>query len=94
VFEDRWINPGAVPEVSEAPLDRISANEWLLMHAPYSHGDIAFSADIAASEVADVLGVAVGVAVFVIERTTWNLDRPVTTVRQVFAPGYRLQTVL
>lgn len=94
VHEDRWINPAAVRDVASAPLDRISANEWLLIHAPYTHGDIAFSADLAVGEVAEVLGVAKGAAVFVSERTTWNGERSVTAVRQVFAPGYRLHTLL
>lgn len=93
-FEDRWINPVAVPSVDTAPLDRISANEWLLIHAPYSHGDIAFAAEDADPGAAGVLGIAPGTAVFVTRRTTWNGERPVTTVRQVFAPGYQLHTVL
>jgi len=94
VFEDRWINPVAVPEVSKAPLERVSANEWLLEHAPYTHGDIGFSAELAVGKTAEVLNVTPGAAVFVIERTTWNGERSVTAVRQVFAPGYRLHTVL
>lgn len=94
VHEDRWINPAAVPDLADAPLERISANEWLLMHTPYTHGDIAFSADLATGEVAVALKVPEGAPVFVSERTTWNGARPVTAVRQVFAPGYRLQTSL
>ncbi len=94
VFEDRLINPEAVPDIDQAPLDRISANEWLLMHAPYSHGDIAFTAEIATDEEIQVLDIPLKAAVFVIERVTWNNVLPVTAVRQVFAPGYRLQTVL
>jgi GntR family histidine utilization transcriptional repressor len=94
VFEDRWINPSAAPGVAAAPLERVSANEWLLMHTPYSHGDIAFTADAVREAEAEALAVAPGQPGFVIERTTWNLERPVTTVRQVFAPGYRLRTEL
>ncbi len=94
VFEDRWINPVAVPSVATAPMDRISANEWLLTHAPYTRGDISFSADLATGEAAEMLAVAPGAPVFVSERTTWNGERPVTAVRQVFAPGYRLHTSL
>lgn len=94
VFEDRWINPEAAPGVTEAPLERVSANEWLLMHTPYSQGDITFTADAVRTAEAAALAAAPGQPAFVMERTTWNLERPVTTVRQVFAPGYRVRTEL
>jgi len=42
--EDRWINTALTPQAMDAPFDTLSANEWLLQHAPYTHGDIAFSA--------------------------------------------------
>jgi len=90
--EDRWSDPAAAPGVAEEPFDRISANEWLLMHAPFTRGDIAFSAGQAAPEVADALQIAPKTAVFVIDRTTWDHDRAVTTVTQSFAPGYRMKT--
>ena len=91
-YEDRWIDPTAAPGAAEEPFDRISANEWLLMHAPFTRGDIAFSAAEAALEVAQALQISPNTAVFVTDRTTWDHDRAVTTVTQFFAPGYRLKT--
>ena len=43
---------------------------------------------------AEVLGIAAGAAVFVTERTTFAADAPITFVRLVHAPGYRLQTMV
>ena len=36
VVEDRWINLTSVPAAAEQPFDRISANEWLVITAPYT----------------------------------------------------------
>jgi GntR family histidine utilization transcriptional repressor len=94
MVEDRWINLAIVPDAANAPFDEISANEWLLTHTPYTHGEIAFSAVTATDPIAEVLEVTTGVALFEIERTTWDRDRALTTVKQVFAPGYRLRTSL
>ena len=40
VFEDRWINPNAMPNVFTAPFETVSPNEWLLQNVPISGGDI------------------------------------------------------
>lgn len=93
VLEDRWLNPGALP----APLPdfaQVSANEWLVAQVPFTTGDIAFSAEAASREEAAALDIAPGAAVFVTERCTWSPDAPITWVRLVHAPGYRLSTVL
>ena len=92
MFEDRWIDPAVCPDASSESFQTISANEWLLNRAPYTHGDIAFSSALATTVEAAVLGVLAGAALFVIERTTWDGDRAVTSVTQRFAPGYRMQT--
>ncbi len=92
--EDRWIDPTVVPAARTAPFATGNANEWLLAHAPYTHGEIAFSAEPADAAVATLLDLAPGAALFVICRTTWDGARAVTTVTQRFAPGYRLQTTL
>ena len=39
-----WLNLAAVPAIADVNLDRISANEWLVRHAPFTHGDLAFGA--------------------------------------------------
>lgn len=91
--EDRWLNPAVLPD---PPPDfaRVTANEWLLTHVPFTTGDIAFSAEAATGAEAAILGTEPGAALFVIDRTTWDGDRPVTWVRLAYAPGYRMQTMI
>lgn len=92
LLEDRWLNPEVV---SGAPdFHRLSANEWLLAHVPYTTGDISFSAANASPAEARLLEVPEGAALFVIDRTTWEAERPVTCVRLAHGPGYRMQTML
>lgn len=93
-FEDRWINIAAVPKIIEAPLDRISANEWLVREIPYSSGEIVFSAANATVREAEPLDATVGSALFVIERSTWLRDTPITFVRMCYPAGYRMVTAL
>jgi GntR family histidine utilization transcriptional repressor len=92
VVEDRWLNrkvlPDPMPDFAE-----ISANEWLVAHVSFTTGDIAFSAEAACGAAAEALAVPEGTAVFVTERCTWSPDAPITWVRLVHAPGYRLSTV-
>ena len=94
VYEDRWINLAAVPEIKDEDLAIESANEWLVAHAPFTEGDIAFSATAADAETADLLAVEVGAALFVTERSTWHEGVSITTVRLTYAPGYRMHTTL
>ena len=53
---------------------------------------IAFSAISAGAFEAALLGCELGAASFVIDRTTRNNERTITTVRLIFAPGYRIDT--
>jgi len=92
VIEERWINDRAVSGLSGADFSNLSANEWLITHAPFTHGDITFSAVNASESEADILNVKPGAALFVLDRTTWDGERAITTVRMIFAPGYQLQT--
>jgi len=92
VFEDRWISLATVPGAAQECFTSLSANEWLLARAPYTHGDIAFSAEAASDRDADLLDTATGAPLFVIWRTTWDHDRAITTVRLAYAPGYRIRT--
>lgn len=93
-LENRWINSRVVPEAMNEPFDRVSANEWLLQHAAYTHGDIAFSAIQANGADADSLGIAENSAVLAIDRLTWNQEASVTKVQLLFTPGYQLRTGL
>lgn len=93
-FEDRWIDPKVVPEALAEPYKSVSANEWLLKHAPYTHGEISFSATSATCDEAAVLNCAEHSALFEIDRLTWDGENAVTKVRLLFSPGHRLRTIL
>ena len=93
LFEERWLNPAVLPD--PAPdFTALSANEWLVMNVPYTTGDISFSAEAAGAVEARALGIDAGSPVFVTDRTTWTEGTPITAVRLVHAPGYRLHTRL
>ena len=92
--EDRWINTSVVPDAQGETFEELSANEWLMKHAPYTHGDIAFSAVQATPEEAETLSVPQLSALFAIDRLTWDNASSVTKVRLLFTPGYQLRTAL
>jgi GntR family histidine utilization transcriptional repressor len=92
VFEDRWINPQAVPEIAGMDFSRQSANEWLVMNVPFEGGDFDFSATTAGPREAEFLSCREGEGLFVIDRSTWTKNGMITSVRLTFAPGYRMHT--
>ncbi|MDR9395714.1 MAG: UTRA domain-containing protein [Roseovarius sp.] len=92
VLENRWISLSTVPGAAERDFATVSANEWLLATAPYTHGDIRFSAGTADADTARLLDCAVGAPVFVVNRVTWDHDAPITAVRLSYAPGYSVET--
>jgi len=92
LYEDRWVNIAAAPGITTAPLDTISANEWLVQNVPISAGDIAFMAQPANQADARALDISPGDALFVIERLTFVGAATVTQVRLAYAPGYRMTT--
>lgn len=91
-YEDRWVSPQAVPNVTKVDFDEISINEWLVKNVIFTRGDVSFSAKNATADEAEVFGADVGTALFVLERTTWRDDTAITTVRFCFAPGHRMHT--
>ncbi|MGI3170415.1 GntR family transcriptional regulator [Pseudooceanicola sp. C21-150M6] len=92
IFEDRWICLETAPEILGIDLSRKSANEWLVLNKPYSRFDVRLYAIMADAGMADLMAVAEGAALLVIERTTWIDEAPITTVRSVTRPGYQLAT--
>lgn len=94
VFEDRWINLTTVPDAATQHFDERSANEWLLATAPFTHGDISFSAAAASPVEASVMNTDPGTPVFVVERTTWDHGAAITAVRLCYAPGHRIHTTI
>lgn len=92
--EDRWIDPDVVSDVLDESFENVSANEWLLKHAPYTHGEILFAATSATQSDADVLKCDVNSALFTIDRVTWDGGSAVTKVRLLYSPGHHMRTVL
>lgn len=92
--EVRWLNVGVLPGGVVPDFAAMSANEWLVQNVAYATGDIAFSAEAATQAEAAALGIAVGDPVFVTERVTWTAEAPITFVRLLHGPGYRLRTVV
>ncbi|NNK79506.1 MAG: GntR family transcriptional regulator [Litoreibacter sp.] len=92
IYEDRWVCTDTVPEIANVDLQCESANEWLVLNRPYDHADLRFYAQNADAYHADLLDAQLGVALFVMERTTWIGTAPITTVKAVTSPGYQLIT--
>jgi GntR family histidine utilization transcriptional repressor len=90
IYEDRWVDLTACPEILTVDLAHISANEWLVRHKPYTKVTITFSAIAADADLAAHLACPLGAALLVTDRTTWNANAPITTVQSVAAAGYRL----
>jgi len=93
-YEQRWVNIQAVPEIMQAPLDQLSANEWLVKTVPFSSGDVIFSAEKADKTVAGALQSDIGNAIFVVDRTTWMGDDFITTMKLYYKDGYQLYSPL
>lgn len=93
ILEDRWIDIRSNPDILEVDLTTQSANEWLVLHKPYSRLDLRFYAMNATGEIAKHLDTPDTSAVLVIERTTWFGADPITTVQAVTMPGYQLSSV-
>jgi len=90
--EDRWVNPAAVPALASVDLSLTSANEWLVQHAPFTHGD--FTVTAARAAVTPVLAAPPDAALLCITRTTWDGARPITWVGLTFAPGHAIRAAL
>lgn len=91
-FEDRWINLQTVPEAQSVDFERLSANEWLVGHAPLTRGEMSFGATSLDGTMAKTLGAQVGESALTSERRTWNDTQPVTHVTLIYAPGHRIET--
>lgn len=90
-FEDRWVNVQAAPGIEDAPLERVSANEWLVREIPYTNGVVSLSAAAAQEREAEALNVNVGAALFLLDRTTWDDQQTITTVTIFHRPEFRLK---
>ncbi len=93
-FEERWVNLHVVPEIADADLDTMSANEWLVNNAPFTRGDLSLGACKANQELAELLQCETGDALLEMERSTSGKEGSITAVRLIHVPGYRLLTEL
>ncbi len=91
--EDRWINRAAAPGIDSADLTEVSANEWLVGHAPFTHGDYEVGAR-AAGDLAPRFCCDPDAALVTVRRRTWAGELPVTEVRLTFAQGHRIRAAL
>ena len=94
LHEDRWIVVDSVPEVVDAKLEIMSANEWLVRNVPLVRSAIEFGAVGASRIEAAVLETRPGAPLFLLERATWNDRGLITAVRLVYAPGHRMRLSL
>lgn len=91
--EDRWINTAAVPAIRDVDLTAVSANEWLVGHAPFTHGDYAVGAATAGA-LAPLFSCESGAPLLTVRRGTWNGTDPITDVALTFAPGHVIRAAL
>lgn len=94
LYEERYICIATVPAIANIDFEQVSANEWLVRNAPFTHGDVAISAENASSLEAEQLQTREGAAIVVIDRTTWNQAKLITNVRLAYAPGYRMYSAI
>jgi GntR family histidine utilization transcriptional repressor len=94
LVEERWVNLDTIPAFRHIDLNDISANEWLVQNAPFTHGEYNVSAINASSELADLLNVTVNAAILLIERITFDNDKVITCVALSHRPEYRVTTQL
>jgi len=93
-YEERWINLSVVPEIIEADLETLSANEWLVRNTPLSRGEFTFSAGNATAAESHLLNCPEDTALFIVNRSTWVVDDAITAVRLTYAPGFSMKTVV
>lgn len=91
VLEDRWLEPQIAAGVA---FTAVSANEWLVRNVPWVRGSLAWSAVGAGPEEAALLGCAPGAALLALDRITRGSAGPITRVRLLHAPGFRLHADL
>ncbi len=92
--EDRRVNLAAVPALRDIDLTKVSANAWLVANAPFTRGDYAVGAETANAAMAATMQAPPGTALLTVDRTTWDGDTWITSVRLTFRPGHRIRTVI
>ena len=85
-----WLNPRALPRLSEEEVETQPAHEWLARNVPLTQGRFAILAEGATGDCARNLQVNSGTPVLTIERTNWSDATPVSFARQFYPPQHRL----
>ena len=83
-----------MPKIADVDFAMINANEWLVQNIPVTDSRFAFSAATLKKTEARLLRTKIGDAALCLERATWNLAGPITSVRQTYRPGHKFQTVI
>lgn len=93
-LEERWINQHIVPDILDADLSKVSANEWLVLNTPFSSGRVGFSAANAMVEQAKLLDLQANEAVFIVNRDTWQDGAFVTNAQIIYTSSYQVESYL
>lgn len=93
-LEERWINQHVVPDILNADLNTISANEWLVLNTPFSSARVGFSAANATDKQSELLHLRADSAVFIINRDTWHDQTFITSAKLIYTSAYQLESRL
>jgi GntR family histidine utilization transcriptional repressor len=93
-LEDRLINPAIASDMLQESFEKEGPNEWLVAVAPFSRAEFTFLAGLPSAEEARLLEIDPKAPVFIGERRTWLLARPITAVRMLHPHTHRLMTTL
>ena len=94
IYEERWLNPMVLPGILDMDFSKISVNEWLVRNVMFTRGDISFCAANLTARESELFDAQVGAAAFVIDRTTWQGEQCITSVRLLHAPGFSMRAEL
>jgi GntR family histidine utilization transcriptional repressor len=89
-LETRLVNLEAVPWIADESFAETPPGKWLLANIPWSSVRHKLLATTAGTKLAGILGIAAGSACLVVERQTFHLSEPITSV-QMTHPGDRFQ---
>ncbi|WP_439497196.1 UTRA domain-containing protein [Bosea sp. (in: a-proteobacteria)] len=87
VLEERVIHLATVPAAGEERFETTPPGDWLLQNSLWSQAEHAISAIAAGEREAELLAIGRGDPCLLVERRTWNQDRPVTAVRLLYPGG-------
>ncbi len=90
-LEDRYVNPGVVPDFLQQDFSLISPTEYLVRNVPFDQIEHVVDAVMPSAEQAAQLDMAVSEPCLLLTRRTWSQGVPVTLVRCLHpASRYRL----